>query len=76
MDQVRQIPTVGFPSCCLRSMPARLRSCIDAHIGMAVTCQATYDKLMSEVPKYKLITISILCDRLRVRPTHLIPPLK
>merc|ERR1712137_1094511 len=28
--------------------------------------QATHDKLMSEVPKYKLITISILTDRLRL----------
>lgn len=28
--------------------------------------QATYDKLISEVPKYKLITPSILSDRLRV----------
>uniref|UniRef100_A0A061RGM1 40S ribosomal protein S25 n=1 Tax=Tetraselmis sp. GSL018 TaxID=582737 RepID=A0A061RGM1_9CHLO len=28
--------------------------------------QATHDKLFSEVPKYKLITISILCDRLRL----------
>jgi hypothetical protein len=29
--------------------------------------QATYDKLLSEVPKYKLITQSVLADRLRVR---------
>lgn len=28
--------------------------------------QSTYDKLMAEVPKYKMITISILCDRLRI----------
>jgi len=28
--------------------------------------QSTYDKLLAEVPKYKMITISILCDRLRV----------
>lgn len=28
--------------------------------------QATYDKLLSEVPKYKMISTSILCDRLRV----------
>uniref|UniRef100_I1K758 40S ribosomal protein S25 n=1 Tax=Glycine max TaxID=3847 RepID=I1K758_SOYBN len=28
--------------------------------------QATYDKLLSEAPKYKLITPSILSDRLRV----------
>jgi len=26
----------------------------------------TYEKLMSEVPKYKMITPSILCDRLRM----------
>ena len=26
----------------------------------------TYDKLIAEVPKYKMITISILCDRLRL----------
>lgn len=28
--------------------------------------QATYDKLIAEVPKYKMITPSILCDRLRL----------
>ncbi|KAI8468707.1 MAG: component of cytosolic 80S ribosome and 40S small subunit [Monoraphidium minutum] len=28
--------------------------------------QATYDKLISEVPKYKMITPSILADRLRL----------
>jgi hypothetical protein len=28
--------------------------------------QGTYDKLISEVPKYKMITPSILSDRLRV----------
>jgi small subunit ribosomal protein S25e len=28
--------------------------------------QATYDKLKSEVPKYKMITTSILSDRLKV----------
>lgn len=27
----------------------------------------TYEKLMSEVPKYKMITPSVLADRLRVR---------
>lgn len=29
--------------------------------------KASYDKLLSEVPKYKLITPSVLSDRLRVR---------
>ena len=28
--------------------------------------QSTYDKLIAEVPKYKMITTSILSDRLRV----------
>lgn len=28
--------------------------------------QTTYDKLIAEVPKYKMITTSILSDRLRV----------
>ncbi|KAK9844871.1 hypothetical protein WJX74_008040 [Apatococcus lobatus] len=28
--------------------------------------KATYDKLQSEVPKYKMITTSILSDRLRI----------
>lgn len=32
-----------------------------------VCLQATYDKLKSEVPKYKMITTSILSDRLKVR---------
>ena len=34
--------------------------------------QATYDKLQSEVPKYKMITTSILSDRLRVS-FHFLP---
>merc|ERR1712188_232636 len=29
--------------------------------------KATYDKLMTEVPTYKLITVSVVSDRLRVR---------
>ena len=29
--------------------------------------QATYEKLQAEVPKYKMITASVLSDRLRVR---------
>lgn len=34
--------------------------------NMVLFDQATYDKLMSEAPKFKLITPSILSDRLRV----------
>ena len=34
--------------------------------NMVLFDQATYDKLLVEVPKYKLITPSILSDRLRV----------
>lgn len=34
--------------------------------NMVLFDQATYDKLLSEAPKYKLITPSILSDRLRV----------
>ncbi|KAJ4979956.1 hypothetical protein NE237_010736 [Protea cynaroides] len=34
--------------------------------NMVLFDQASYDKLLSEVPKYKLITPSILSDRLRV----------
>jgi hypothetical protein len=30
--------------------------------------QATYDKLITEVPKYKQITPSVLSERLRVTP--------
>lgn len=33
---------------------------------MVLFDKATYDKLLSEAPKYKLITPSILSDRLRV----------
>jgi hypothetical protein len=38
--------------------------------------QTTYEKVMSEVPKYKMITPSILSDRLRVRsqPSPAPPP--
>lgn len=31
--------------------------------------QSNYDKMKSEVPKYKMITPSILADRLRVQST-------
>ena len=34
--------------------------------NMVLFDQATYDKLLVEVPKYKLITPSILSDRLRI----------
>ncbi|GMG99485.1 hypothetical protein Nepgr_001325 [Nepenthes gracilis] len=34
--------------------------------NMVLLDQGTYDKLISEVPKYKLITPSILSDRLRI----------
>ncbi|PKI40512.1 40S ribosomal protein S25-2-like [Punica granatum] len=34
--------------------------------NMVLFDQATYDKLLSEVPKYKLVTPSILSDRLRI----------
>ncbi|KAM0000248.1 putative ribosomal protein S25 [Helianthus debilis subsp. tardiflorus] len=33
---------------------------------MVLFDKATYDKLLSEAPKFKLITSSILSDRLRV----------
>ena len=33
---------------------------------MVLFDQATYDKLLTEAPKYKLITPSVLSDRLRV----------
>ena len=35
---------------------------------MVLFDQGTYDKLLVEVPKYKLITPSVLSDRLRVSP--------
>ncbi|GLJ19090.1 hypothetical protein SUGI_0342860 [Cryptomeria japonica] len=34
--------------------------------NMVLFDQASYDKLLSEAPKYKLITPSILSDRLRI----------
>ncbi|KAA3468082.1 40S ribosomal protein S25-4-like [Gossypium australe] len=34
--------------------------------NMVLFDQATYDKLLSEAPKYKLITPSILSDRMRM----------
>ncbi|KAA8544249.1 hypothetical protein F0562_022261 [Nyssa sinensis] len=34
--------------------------------NMVLLDKVTYDKLLSEVPKYKLITPSILSDRLRI----------
>jgi S25 ribosomal protein len=42
--------------------------CWPAHplIIAAVWQQGTYDKMIAEVPKYKMITASILSDRLRV----------
>ncbi|XP_023522962.1 40S ribosomal protein S25-2-like, partial [Cucurbita pepo subsp. pepo] len=40
--------------------------------NMVLFDQGTYDKLLSEVPKYKLITPSILSDRMRVRLVFLV----
>ncbi|KAL6196192.1 hypothetical protein ACLB2K_031807 [Fragaria x ananassa] len=34
--------------------------------NMVLFDQATYDKLLSEAPKFKLVTPSILSDRLRI----------
>ncbi|XP_075495546.1 small ribosomal subunit protein eS25-like [Primulina tabacum] len=34
--------------------------------NMVMFDKATYDKLLSEAPKYKLITPSVLSDRLRI----------
>ena len=34
---------------------------------LALLLQSTYEKLQAEVPKYKMITASVLSDRLRVR---------
>ncbi|PHT94742.1 40S ribosomal protein S25 [Capsicum annuum] len=34
--------------------------------NMVLFDKATYDKLLSEAPKYKLITPSVLSDRLKV----------
>ncbi|KAB2603150.1 40S ribosomal protein S25-2, partial [Pyrus ussuriensis x Pyrus communis] len=34
--------------------------------NMVLFNQGTYDKLLMEAPKYKLITISILFDRLKI----------
>ena len=34
--------------------------------SLALFDKATFEKVMTEVPKYKMITTSILCDRLRV----------
>ncbi|KAJ4836864.1 hypothetical protein Tsubulata_030744, partial [Turnera subulata] len=34
--------------------------------NMVLFDQATYDKLLSEVPKYKLVTPSVLSDRMRI----------
>ncbi|KAK6253697.1 hypothetical protein QUC31_015417 [Theobroma cacao] len=39
--------------------------------NMVLFDQATYDKLLSEAPKYKLITPSILSDRLRIKCRYL-----
>ena len=34
--------------------------------NMVLFDQATYDKMLAEVPKFKLVTPSVLSDRLRV----------
>ena len=44
--------------------------CYDHNDNMTVAVcfrQNSYDKLLAEVPKYKMITPSVLSDRLRVR---------
>jgi len=34
--------------------------------GLVLFDQTTYDKMLSEVPKYKLITTSVMAERLRI----------
>jgi small subunit ribosomal protein S25e len=40
---------------------------VDLYAFIIDLLQSTYEKLMTEVPKYKMITPSVLSDRLRVR---------
>jgi len=44
-------------------LPNQPAACPSAFLSV----QATYEKLLTEVPKYKMITPSVLSDRLRVR---------
>merc|ERR1712076_236241 len=41
----------------------------DKLVNMALFDKATYDKFVKEVPKYKLITPSIVSERMKVRPS-------
>ena len=70
-DKVGSIGMLPLLLNCRHSLVQSLRG--ELHV------QATYDKLQSEVPKYKMITTSILSDRLRVRlyqgPVHYCHPL-
>lgn len=50
-----------------------LRACVRGH---ALRLQATYDKLLTEVPKYKMISTSVLADRLRVSWRCLCPAVR
>ena len=50
----------------------KLKEKVNAHV---LFDKVTYEKLQKEVPKYKLITPSVLADRLRVRiRKEVIPP--
>lgn len=77
-DQVRRLCSVATVSSCSGGLlhhyrsPAGYLSHRQMHkatfpVFTYFSClQATYDKLKSEVPKYKMITTSILSDRLKV----------
>lgn len=52
----------GFP----RTSPSLLYADPTPRLASPLLRQSTYDKLLAEVPKYKMITVSILCDRLRL----------
>merc|ERR1712167_18304 len=41
----------------------------DKLVNLALFDKATYDKFVKEVPKYKLITPSIVSERMKVRPS-------
>ncbi len=47
-------------------MAAHLRGFSSQVDALVLFDEATYEKLKSEVPKYKMITPSILADRLRI----------
>lgn len=69
-DQVSTMPEQAVVQDCLHAGYDQHCWFSEQVLIVLVHLQSNYDKMKSEVPKYKMITPSILADRLRVRAMY------